>query len=400
MASSAPTLSSPSLTFRLLTSLLSSTSSQESTSFFTGPRLGSLTLSRNNDSQPIRVSTPGFMTTTSRGTIPHLSRDNVRKTPGIEWVHVPYETFLEHNPPVPSFQQGPNPLHRFLGFHPSRHIVSMSLRDPSDGRELPANTKDTISAMTIRGVKKVKPIMYNEYVAAVHPDIVFALGDIPFTPPPHSEKRVIKSLERSLAWLATGLRLTPPSSDNQATPPNIIVHMAGGISDVSRDDFATGLLEPIDGADAKALNPLGIIKLDDGITGYTFDLVPLTASLKASSFSTQDLDLDEEIVTLIRTSLVPLPPHKPRLATAVGSPHLMLRLVELGVDVFDSWFAQKAADWGVALDFRFPAPVDGKEKVDIGLNIYDEIYAMDFSRLSDNYVGSREEDQDGKAICP
>jgi hypothetical protein len=48
-----------------------------------------------------------------------------------------------------------HPLHEFLGFEPDQHLVSLSLRDPSDIREMPANTKDSVSAVCIRGVRKV-----------------------------------------------------------------------------------------------------------------------------------------------------------------------------------------------------------------------------------------------------
>jgi len=62
---------------------------------------------------------------------------------------------LEHVPPVPTLQPGNNPLHTFLGFNPTKHILSMSLRDPADGREITPNGKDAVSALCVRGVRKV-----------------------------------------------------------------------------------------------------------------------------------------------------------------------------------------------------------------------------------------------------
>ena len=62
---------------------------------------------------------------------------------------------LERNPPVPTLQDGKNALHSFLGLQKERHILSMSLRDPFDRRELPPNGSKFINAHCIRGVRKV-----------------------------------------------------------------------------------------------------------------------------------------------------------------------------------------------------------------------------------------------------
>src|SRR5438445_489260 len=63
---------------------------------------------------------------------------------------------MEHNPPVPTLYPGEDPLHKFLGFIPGRQIVSMSARDPDDGREMPPNGKTSLSVWTLRGVRKVR----------------------------------------------------------------------------------------------------------------------------------------------------------------------------------------------------------------------------------------------------
>ena len=63
---------------------------------------------------------------------------------------------MEHNPPVPTLYPGRDPLHKFLGFTPGRQIVSMSARDPDDGREMPPNGKTSLSVSTLRGVRKVR----------------------------------------------------------------------------------------------------------------------------------------------------------------------------------------------------------------------------------------------------
>ena len=67
-------------------------SSSPSASHF-NPRLGSLTLQRNDATKStIKLDTPGLLTTASRGLIPHLSRDHVDATAAVRWVNIPFET--------------------------------------------------------------------------------------------------------------------------------------------------------------------------------------------------------------------------------------------------------------------------------------------------------------------
>ena len=68
----------------------------------------------------------------------------------------PFFFSLENNPPVPTLQPGHNPLHRFLGFNPNNHLLSMSARDPNDGREMPPNGHSHMSVNTLQGVRKVR----------------------------------------------------------------------------------------------------------------------------------------------------------------------------------------------------------------------------------------------------
>lgn len=246
--------------------------------------------------------------------------------------------------------------------------------------------------------QQVTHSLFHSYATAVKPDIIFALSDILFVPQPPSERRVIKSLERSLRWLAQLLR-TSAKPDTKL--PNIIVHMVGGIDDVARDDFATGLMEALQGADARELKPLGLETLEEGVSGFSFDLVPLKKELLLTG---ADKDTTTQALTdLVQISLKALPQGKPRLLTGANSPHEILSFVRIGIDVFDAHFAQRAADWGIALDFRFPAPDRREEstKRDIGVNLYDEKYATDFGRLAENFTGqASQHDDNALPTCP
>ena len=173
---------------------------------------------------------------------------------------------------------------------------------------------------------------------------------------------------------------------------NLLVHLAGGINPSARQAFSQALTEALFGPEADQVKPLK--SLDDAITGYTFDLVPLRKALKSVT------EAGETLVRLIQTSLTPLPSGKPRIVNSVRGPQDVLQLISTtGVDLFDSQWAIDLATFGVALDFAFPVPSSptdpsptrtrGNGRTDIGHNLYDGRYAMDFNRLSTLFLDGR-----------
>lgn len=204
--------------------------------------------------------------------------------------------------------------------------------------------------------------------------------------------------------------------------------MAGGTNLAARDAFSDSLLELLHGKEAEVIQPLKC--LNDGVAGYVFDLVPLRLSLVIETTSAQIPPLDtldtmtaptavqniigtSQITPLLEASLKSLPVNKLRLVNSAVSPHEILRLVrDIGVDLFDAHWAQRAADIGVALDFRFPVPdtdsIQAKgRKRDLGHNLYDPVYAHDFGQLADCFVdgasSSDNNDTSGKQqqyVCP
>ncbi|KIL63704.1 hypothetical protein M378DRAFT_164128 [Amanita muscaria Koide BX008] len=55
------------------------------------PRIGKVLLQRLSPSD--LIPTPNLLTSTSRGVIPHLSRDHHNKTDAVRWVNIPFESF-------------------------------------------------------------------------------------------------------------------------------------------------------------------------------------------------------------------------------------------------------------------------------------------------------------------
>lgn len=264
---------------------------------------------------------------------------------------------------------------------------------------------------------------------AAQPDVLVALSDIPLASGgSYSQKRITKSIERSASWLANILRPLPGQHVSPGAAashlPNVLVHMAGGTTLAARQAFSRSLLEPLFDKEAEAIKPLD--NLDQGVAGYTFDLAPLHKSLSSSPSSSSShatttknggfeatIDLFstppapsviKQVVSLIRTSLEPLPASKPRFVHSAGSPHEILALVrDVGIDLFDARWAQRAADVGVCLDFVFPVPTTAPDAAaaprEIGHNLYDRRYSHDFSPFADTLRSCSAEQDDKRPPC-
>jgi hypothetical protein len=58
-----------------------------------GPRLGTATLARPDDpGMSVVTETPGLVTMTTRGLVPHLSRDHQAGAAAIRWMGLPFES--------------------------------------------------------------------------------------------------------------------------------------------------------------------------------------------------------------------------------------------------------------------------------------------------------------------
>jgi len=339
-----------------------------------GPRLGHLSVNyelNHKGRRPIEIPTPGILISAPRGVVPHLSQDHLEKTTAVKWLNIPLETFLERNPPLLAIR----PLHDLCGFNPEKHLVSLSLRDYSDLRHVPPNGEKHVTVLSARGAKKVSPSEYKSLLGTIQPDIILAQSDIAIAPPPHSQKRSNKSIERSFHWLLELLSL-------DGRPQNIFAQLVGGPIAQARASFSRSLLEPFD--DKERLQVSDLKNLDDGVVGYAIDITSLQHSLPEETGP-------EVTPELLRTSLEALPDGKPRLVTGSTDPYQVLKLIrEVGVDIFDTQWAFDAAQWGVALDFSFPPPPaktrDPPAQRRVGHNLYDVNYAVDSNPLTDAFL--------------
>jgi len=304
---------------------------------------------------------------------------------------------------------------------------------------MPANTNAFIQVRTVRGVRKVGVDDWITWCKALRPDIIWAFVDAPKTltgvhadgegDPEGSEvrdivpgegrqtsqKRIMKSLDRSWLWverLVRGLTRAEGASTSRDTSipgeamlenpprPPIIVPLMGGCDPRARVEFARGLVDKLDSAITDG-DGRPIKRIEDGVLGYAIELVDLPTNTlntyPAPLPTTAAPNLDAEpktdsnsIMEIVHSSLGPLSSKKLRIAHSPPSPHVILRLIaETGIDLFDVPWIAEAADLGIALDFRFPVPpavVGQAQPMPIGHNLFEERFAVDFEPIGTLYT--------------
>jgi len=316
---------------------------------------------------------------------------------------------LEHPTPVPTLHPASLPLHEFLAYPPQRHILSLSLRDPSDNQNMPANTNAWVQAKTVRGVRKVAIKDWIQWCKDSRPDLIWAFVDIPKTlivdegdegtavvigeRRQTSQKRITKSLERSIGWiqlLLAGLKdrssgpkenIDEAENTTDSSLPPIIIPLLGGCDPRAREEFSRSLTEKQDLIDT--IRSGGLQRLDDGVFGYAVEMVDLPTNVLRDTALEQDA-APNAFTELLEASLTPLPSTKIRIVHTALSPHAILQLtLKFGFDLFDVPWATEAADLGIALDLQFPVKEGNDESQPIGLNLFDERFGLDLLPLGD-----------------
>ncbi|KAI9827010.1 MAG: hypothetical protein M1826_006489 [Phylliscum demangeonii] len=292
--------------------------------------------------RPSPISTPHYIGVTSRGAVPHLSPDMMRRHTQLSGVYVALEDCKpipvsrlaraqevverapRQTPPVyrlPASAAVTSPLRGFIALQDDALLVLGPRRVPAVA--CPAANQDAaISIYTLVGFRQLATQAYVEACGQLRPDVVVALGDY-VTHQASGVRRIEKMGDRTSAWLkqmVEGMMTTDARSsadDDQPRRPAI---------------FAPIL-------------PLPLVQqalyLEDLQEAPLFDAV--------SGLAIHDPTLIPDLPPALR--------HLPRLSLSerVESPHALLRDIHLGVDLFTLPFVNAVTDAGLALHFTFPA---------------------------------------------
>ena len=239
-----------------------------------------------------------------------------------------------------------SPLRRFIALQRDALLVLGPRRVPpihTPG----SNSFTSLSILTSVGFYNLEIADYIQAARTLRPDIVIGCADLVHGEPRTKLglKRKEKMGERTLAWmkaLVTGLQEERLKHDTKTSIWAPILPIEREMQREWLDHLEeTDLLENI-----------------DGLVLY-------------------DIDSIDNLSTPLESL--------PRLAlTEPVGPHRVLDEITLGVDIFSLPFLTAATDAGLALNFRFPAPVFGHEeqrKAALGHDMWSPIYVADLSPL-------------------
>ncbi|XP_071517072.1 queuine tRNA-ribosyltransferase accessory subunit 2 [Panulirus ornatus] len=288
-----------------------------------GGRLGRLTGLRSQ--LDTVYETPLSLISTLGGSAPHLTQDAlhhvVEKTAPL---CIPAQHFCDHIEVLQKFKKGVTHFSALQG-----HGVGVTVQDASKATPSGYNDKRGISTWTYGGRQILTVEKYIELVEAMQPDWYEALSDAD-TDGNSSKKRVSKSLSKSTAFISQCVNLHKNSQGLQGSA--LFVPLLGGHSERDRANWSKSLTE-------------GMVD-NSLISGY------MLLGLHNNGPAAEKLE-PKLLHNLVKASLEPLPQELPRQAAGMWNPLTVLKLAELGVDLFDSTFPFLVTERRGALTFPF-----------------------------------------------
>ncbi|KAL9471552.1 hypothetical protein ACSS6W_009493 [Trichoderma asperelloides] len=279
------------------------------------------------------IETPNFFAATSRGSVPHLTPDNLRRHTPVSGVYMALEEFIEKKePPVQHTPVGESTrrLHSFTAL-PSNTVSILGPRRCAAVATPFGNTPKTITVFTSTGFRNVTVPEFTSYIQSLQPDIVLPLADLPNVSATPSSKKLARMVDRTEVWLDEFFDRMDLSKSSDALGSSV---------------FAPVL--PVD-------HPIQW----DYLRHLSEDVLD-----KLSGLAIYDTNILPDLVNY--PSLAPLP----KLSMdPPKTPQEVLRQIFLGIDICTLMFVNSTSDAGVAMTFSFPPP--SVEKVQpLGINMW------------------------------
>ncbi|XP_019619109.1 PREDICTED: queuine tRNA-ribosyltransferase accessory subunit 2-like [Branchiostoma belcheri] len=279
-----------------------------------GCRVGSITELGRHGNRVLEF--PGCLLYTRCGAAPHLTYDVLQKVDGLPTgAQLTLPTLAEQHHVVQDFQQG---IGKFTGMED--FFQYCSVQDPAVREATGYNFNKGVSVWGSGGRIKLEVADFMAIQKAFCPDWYQCLCDGDTTSPDTSNKRLRKSVDRTLNFLDECLEIHQKSQELKGS--EILGVIEGG-------DL---LEERLRSARETCKRPVAGFVLD-GFQSFAMER--------------------ETRKNLLKAVLEVLPEDKPRIIHAASRPDEVLEAVECGVDLFDSSFPFQVTERGCALVFPF-----------------------------------------------
>lgn len=269
------------------------------------------------------LATPLLLVSTRGGAVPHLTRETIgfMNDPSPP-INLPFQYHVKQTEVLKLFGKG---IGNFVGLGESSSWVTV--QDPSEKTPTGYHGNKNVSVWQGTNRNTVDPNSFMQVIKAMNPDVFIALCDGD-TPPDCSNKRVYKSVSKSLEFLDECLELKTEMVE--LTDTAIIGAVQGGRDPKSRERSAK----------ETASRPVDAFLLDGFHTNG----------------EEGEQMLFEEVEPLIKDVLGLLPKDKPKMWQGGCKPNLVLDLVSVGVDIFDTSFPYFVTERESALTFANHLP--------------------------------------------
>ncbi|KAJ6636688.1 Queuine tRNA-ribosyltransferase accessory subunit 2 [Pseudolycoriella hygida] len=216
------------------------------------------------------------------------------------------------------------------------------------------DTKDTMSIYARSGRKIISANQYMDLVSSHHPDVFHSLCDGE-TNATSSKRRIMKSMDRSKAFLEICLQRYR-QSESLKSGSLFVAAIEGGYNLRHREEYIKEILVH-----------------NSDIHGYFLD------GLHSNGFTATSLTIDN-IKEIVKKCNELLPADKFKVMFGPYNPVVMLQLIQLGVDVFDSSYCYIATKNRCALTFSFDMESSSNGR-DFDMDLKDPKYKEDFSAV-------------------
>ncbi|KAF9978297.1 Queuine tRNA-ribosyltransferase subunit qtrtd1 [Modicella reniformis] len=362
------------------------------------------------------IETPDCLMYSIKGSVPHLTPDNVRLQ-GYGGISVILEQVLQADQPA-SFSKWPATasskftLADFL--HLRDLVLFCDLRDfsslSSSSSKLGSNTDRHVLLSTLKGVRQLTLGEYLQIVRQYRPDIMVSLADHIAETKELDQKRVRKSINRTLKWLDQILlerrgedgriedrkveeakkrkkekkeRQRNMTKEHQQLDDEEDPNTPVDVQPIATEPWTdVAVFAHVQGAHYEEERIWSAVETAkrDGVDGFIVDTNSLTAT------STKN-----EILKCIKVSIEHLPAQKPRLAYGIRAPENVLKAIALGVDLFDTSYPYQLTEDGKASLYYFgdnpysssPTSATNLSSNNRWINLWDEEHRDKFVSILD-----------------
>ncbi|GLV32056.1 uncharacterized protein CBL_11988 [Carabus blaptoides fortunei] len=295
------------------------------------------------------LETPTALLYTKAGSIPHITKEVLQlitdKPQGIQLPFASTESFCE------SLSNTRMTLAEFIGL--KEYLVYVTVQDPGDITPGMRHKRNEVPIWTRSGQRYITSESYIDTMKDFLPDMLCLLSDSD-TNKASAQKRIHKSVTETIMHLNKCLdRLS--QGVNCSDTMTIIAPVVGGYCLNSRD-----------------LCLKAILKHEDKFGGY------LITGLHNNGPELEFLPFGE-VQPIVEHVINQLPERKFRIVEGCWNPVDVIKLIRLGVDIFDTSYIHLLVERTSALTFTFDS--DNKTLNNYEINLTDSKFDEDFTPL-------------------